>query len=280
MLRAVDVPSRVVSGFKGGKLGSQTGQYEVRQLHAHLWVEAYVGGGWIPLDATPPARDESVAKLQSGPSSIVGRLREAWERTWSQGVRLSRADQDRLVYDPIRDGVRNLWDAIRDLQGAGTSVGDLLQSLGTTPERWISWRGGVVAFVILLAASAVIALIRRLWRLLMRLSGGSSQAGRTAPVVEFYERFRSAAARAGFERGGSQTPREFAGALSASLEAGGTQPQLPQFVTENYYRVRFGDERLSPELLGRLKQQLDLFERQLDTRRNRPSSNGSPAAAM
>lgn len=279
MLRSVDVPSRVVSGFKGGKFNRQSNQYEIRQLHAHLWVEAYIGGGWVPLDATPPAREESVDRLQSGPSSIVGRLRHAWERTWSQGVRLSRADQDRLLYDPIRDGAQNLWQSVRDLGGTGFSFGDLLRSLGTSPQRWISWRGGVVAFMILLMAAAVIALLRRIWSLLRRLGGSSVEGNRAARTVEFYERFRRVAARAGFEREGSQTPREFADVLAESLPANAAKPQLPEFVTENYYRVRFGNEQLAPELLSSLKQQLDLFEQQLGGLRRDPTASGNPAAA-
>ena len=279
MLRSVDVPSRVVSGFKGGKLNRQTNQFEVRQLHAHLWVEAYIGGGWVPFDATPPAREDSVDRLQSGPSGIVGRLRHAWERTWSQGVRLSRADQDRLLYDPIRDGARNLWESVRDLGGSGASISDLLRSLGTSPQRWISWRGGVVAFMILLVTAAIVALLRRVWSLLRRLGGGSVEGNRATRTVEFYERFRRVAARAGFEREGAQTPREFAGVLSGSLPADGAGPQLPEFVTENYYRVRYGNEQLAPELLSSLKQQLDLFEEQLEGLRRNSTAGGNPATA-
>ena len=282
LLRAVGVPSRVVSGFKGGRLNAESGQFEVRQLHAHLWVEAYVGGGWVPLDATPAAREETVAQLQSPPESLVGRLREAWQRTWSQGVRLSRADQDRLLYDPIRGGARDLWNGIRDFRNTGARFGQLLRALGTSPDRWISWRGGVAAFVILLLTSSLYAVAYRIWNLLRRFRGSTEQSRRAAPVVAFYEQFRRAVARAGFERAGSQTPWEFAEDIEGKLGARDVppaNPKLPQFVTDNFYRVRFGNEPLGAELLSELQRQLDQFEQQLELDRKSGASRRAAASS-
>jgi len=56
MLRAMGVPAQMVLGFKGCEnLGE--GQYEVRQYHAHAWVEILVKRGerwhWVTFDPTP-----------------------------------------------------------------------------------------------------------------------------------------------------------------------------------------------------------------------------------
>ncbi|MBL8851013.1 MAG: DUF4129 domain-containing protein, partial [Planctomycetaceae bacterium] len=211
------------------------------------------------------AREESVQQLESSNESMIGRIRSAWEHTWTQGVRLSRADQDRMLYTPIRDSAVELWNAVRDLPSAGTRLGDLLRALGTSPERWISWRGGVVVFVLLSLSSAVFLLVRRLWRLLRGLRGAATELLRPAPVVPFYERFRAIAARAGYERAGPQTPREFARNISQRM-GDGTAPrpvEIPQLVTESYYRVRFGEEQLPADLVQKLQSQLDELERQL-----------------
>lgn len=267
LLRTAGIPARVVSGFKGGDFNKATGQYEVRQLHAHLWVEAYINGAWAALDSTPPARDEQVAQMQATPTSVFSRFRESWESMWSQGVRLSRADQDRLLYEPIRDGAQGAWNAIRDLRGTSSRIGELLRALGTSPERWISWRGGVAVFVLLVIGSGLWALVRRLWRLLRRIRGAATESGRQAPVVAFYERYRRAAARAGYERGGTQTPREFAGTLSERLQMlmAPSAPPIPQFITESYYRVRYGNEELRVDELEALQRQLDDLDRQFTT---------------
>ena len=43
LLRSIDIPARMVNGFKGGDWNNLTQSMNVRQKHAHSWVEAYVG---------------------------------------------------------------------------------------------------------------------------------------------------------------------------------------------------------------------------------------------
>src|SRR5208282_4488659 len=43
LLRSIDIPARIVNGFKGGDWNDLTQSMYVRQKHAHSWVEAYVG---------------------------------------------------------------------------------------------------------------------------------------------------------------------------------------------------------------------------------------------
>jgi transglutaminase-like putative cysteine protease len=55
MLRAADVPARVVLGYMH-PAPDRRGDFSVTTLDAHAWVEAYFPGvGWIPFDPTPPA---------------------------------------------------------------------------------------------------------------------------------------------------------------------------------------------------------------------------------
>ena len=56
MLRMVGIPSRVVSGFSPGSFNRDEGEYRVRDLDAHSWVEVFFNGiGWVTFDPTPPA---------------------------------------------------------------------------------------------------------------------------------------------------------------------------------------------------------------------------------
>ncbi len=56
LLRAVDVPTRNVTGFVGGTYNRFGRFYAVRQGDAHSWVEVYLDGeGGSTFDPTPPA---------------------------------------------------------------------------------------------------------------------------------------------------------------------------------------------------------------------------------
>lgn len=51
MLREFKIPSRMILGFKGGVI--EDGEFVVRGTTGHAWVEAYLNGHWLILDATP-----------------------------------------------------------------------------------------------------------------------------------------------------------------------------------------------------------------------------------
>jgi protein-glutamine gamma-glutamyltransferase len=62
LLRMGGVPARVSTGFTTGSFDRKAGEYVVRDLDAHSWVEVhYYGIGWVTLDPTPaasPARSQ------------------------------------------------------------------------------------------------------------------------------------------------------------------------------------------------------------------------------
>ncbi|RPI36952.1 MAG: DUF3488 domain-containing protein [Nitrospiraceae bacterium] len=64
MLRSLDIPSRVVTGYYGGEKNQYGGYIIVRQSDAHSWVEALINGSWERFDPTPEVpvlRPSSVA---------------------------------------------------------------------------------------------------------------------------------------------------------------------------------------------------------------------------
>ena len=53
MLRTQDIPARYVVGYTSGQ-PTGDGEYEVRGMNAHAWVEVYFDGyGWVRFDPTP-----------------------------------------------------------------------------------------------------------------------------------------------------------------------------------------------------------------------------------
>ncbi|MFZ2198700.1 MAG: DUF3488 and transglutaminase-like domain-containing protein [Thermodesulfovibrionales bacterium] len=65
MLRTLNVPSRIVTGYYGGDKNEYGQYYIVRQSNAHAWVEALIDDRWKTFDPTPAdqALHPSIAAL-------------------------------------------------------------------------------------------------------------------------------------------------------------------------------------------------------------------------
>jgi len=80
MLRMVGIPARVAAGFSPGTPNRKTGEYRVRDLDAHSWVEVYFSGiGWVTFDPTPRATDASSAgaPAATGASAAAGLVQQS-----------------------------------------------------------------------------------------------------------------------------------------------------------------------------------------------------------
>ncbi len=119
LMRAADVPARVVTGYQGGAMNPVDGFWTVRQSDAHAWAEVWLAGrGWVrvdPTSAVAPSRTGTFARL-AAPRGIIAtaifgtvspavalNLRAAWEAVnnrWNQWVlNYSQASQLNLLKD-------------------------------------------------------------------------------------------------------------------------------------------------------------------------------------
>ncbi len=104
LMRALDVPARIVTGYQGGEQNAVGGFWVVRQSDAHAWAEVwYEGRGWVRVDPTAavaPGRTGTLQRL-AAPRGVVAQafdnispgfvsqLRATWEavnNSWSQWV--------------------------------------------------------------------------------------------------------------------------------------------------------------------------------------------------
>ena len=104
LMRALDVPARVVTGYQGGELNGVDGFWVVRQSDAHAWAEVWQAGrGWVRVDPTSAVAPSRIGSLQRlvPPSGVfagaigtispdlAARLRQGWEALnngWNQWV--------------------------------------------------------------------------------------------------------------------------------------------------------------------------------------------------
>ena len=116
VMRALDIPARVVTGYQGADTDLQDGDHIIRNSHAHAWTEVWLAGrGWVRVDPTAAVAPERVSvsrNLRPQPGVVAGalnavnpalmaQLRASWElvnNRWNQWVlNYSRAEQFDLL---------------------------------------------------------------------------------------------------------------------------------------------------------------------------------------
>jgi len=142
VMRSLDIPARIVTGYQGTDPPTRDGWRVVRQSHAHAWAEYWQAGrGWVradPTAAVAPDRVRAGRSLRPPPGLVAGAL--------------NTIDPD--LADRLRRGweaVENAWNQ-RVLNYSRSQQFDLLRSLGLkAPEG----RDLASLLVLLLAAAAL-----------------------------------------------------------------------------------------------------------------------------
>lgn len=270
MLRSQRIPARMAIGYKGGEW-NRTGYFQVKELHAHTWVEVYVSnekfppglaaseraernGAWLILDPTPAADDDS-------PMSVLRSLREMADFSqflWSTYVLgMDSRRQQEAIFQPMVASIEEALQHLADEQYRNELLNRLSGVLGERlglKNGWGSWDGLLVAMVALLVLVGAYRggqwLLRRTSRWFVR--GVGAVRRRLGRKVDFYQRFEALLARHKLRRPASQTQREFALLACGELaESPSTQhvAALPRRIVEAFYHVRFGGRDLdNPEL--------------------------------
>lgn len=258
MLRAEGIPARYVTGFSPGEYNDVGGDYIIRESDAHAWVEVYFPGyGWIPFDPTPPGNSR-----HAGPLNRFRLYWDSFQFAWSEWVvNYDFSHQLTLAADAQASG-RSFSERARDYYNDRKDrVMQALLAIDRRAEASPYFLPGLLVFLIVLLFSlrgrAMIAYGVARWRLRAR-RGGSVTASLAA--LEYSEMLRLLE-RCGWRKSDSQTPLEFAAAISA--------PDLMAPVaklTDLYCSARFGDHP------SRIEQMSSLLRMIRDFARSRKSS--------
>jgi transglutaminase-like putative cysteine protease len=150
LMRALDVPARIVTGYQGGQMNSADGMWTVRQSDAHAWVEVWMANrGWVRVDPTAavaPSRIGSTQRLQRQPNpftkaadtlspGLSAQLRAFWEATnsrWNQWI---------LQYNQSKqmDLLRNMGFSAPELQDLSAVLLGLIASISLAGAGWMWW---------------------------------------------------------------------------------------------------------------------------------------------
>ena len=189
LMRALDVPSRIVTGYQGGERNSVDGYWTIRQADAHAWAEVWQAGrGWVrvdPTSAVAPGRTGSFQRLQAPQGvfaaaigtvnpNLAASLRAAWEamnNSWNQWV-LNYTQSKQL---------------------------NLLKNLGFQSPSWEDLSYVLIGIVVLAS------LVGALWTLWERTQHD--------PWLRLHARVRQQLERAGVPVGPASPPRQMAAAV-------------------------------------------------------------------
>ncbi len=237
MMRALDTPARVVTGYQGGEVNPIDGFWTVRQSDAHAWAEVWLPGlGWQRIDPTSavaPDRTQSTQRLQLPEGALANALNQ---------LNPAMLEQLRTVWD----AVNNRWNQwVLNYSQAGQLA--LLQNLGFEEPDWLD-------LFQLLA-----------WALIAVAAGGTLIAlwprRHPDPWHRLFDSTRSKLRQAGCEAGSSATPRQ----LMAALEFHDTQKKYSELHDALH---QLEQQRYDPESAINLAQLRQAMKRMPWPRRN------------
>ena len=269
MLRSQGIPARMVIGYKCDEWNAMGGFYQVRQLHAHSWVQAFLrypeipqqllhgqdywpwerNGGWLILDPTPGGA--SAARQTDWFTPVTGAM-DWLDTAWSKYfVELNSQRQRDAIYQPIASALKETWHNLTDAQQWQARFDALLAAIHMDQLSGLAaWLAMITAGILALAILAAVGWL--LWRMMRRIRGRwrGNHAGRNHDQrsnIKFYRHFETILARRGIFRAAGQTQREFAEDAGMRLALAAGRPELatvPYAVADAFYRVRFGGQPL------------------------------------
>jgi protein-glutamine gamma-glutamyltransferase len=231
MLRTLNIPSRIVTGFRGGEFNDLTGRYVIRASDAHSWVEAYFpGSGWVSFDPTPAG----IAPARNGWSRMQLYL-DAAASFWREWIVNYDVSHQRALG---RDAAANSRHFLDETLGWIERQHHALLGLAThtyarftsSPARWL---GGIVFLTALLIALLNIGRMFGAVRA-RALQKHPERAPREAAAL-WYGRMVDRMARRGWRKLPSQTPSDFVAAIQETA----LQKKVARF-TSAYESARFG----------------------------------------
>jgi transglutaminase-like putative cysteine protease len=191
LMRALDIPARIVTGYQGGQRNQVDNFWIIRQSDAHAWAEVWVENkGWVrvdPTSAVSPGRIGSLLRLQA-----------------PQGVLASAIG---TVSPVLALNLRELWDAMNNrwnqwvLNYTQSKQLNLLRNLGFESPSWEDL-GYILAGCIV-----VLSLLGASWTLLER--------SRQDPWLRLLHRAQQKILKSGVTLPAQAPPREMAQRLMA-----------------------------------------------------------------
>jgi len=216
LMRAADIPSRVVTGYVGGEYNPMAGHYRVLQSNAHAWSEVWLPEeGWVRVDPTT-AIDPSRVETQVG-GSTAGEDGDAGSGTFSW-------ENLGLQLEMVWDTIQARWDGWFLAYGPEQQQ-DFLERLGLP--------GKDAMRLALIMVAMVVGFGLLLW---LALSLKQRPPRPRDPVERGWQRFEARMHRAGLGRQPQEGPAAWLARLEGEAPAVAEQirPLINRFRSARY----------------------------------------------
>jgi protein-glutamine gamma-glutamyltransferase len=225
LMRALDIPARVVTGYQGGEYNPIDGFLSIKQRDAHAWAEVWLDGkGWVRVDPTAAVHPSRVEKKPSASSNANNAADGSAGLTLAESLRFrieaisNQWKQWLLNYDKAKQ--RNLFAKLGlDLDDWHHLVGLLAVGMGLAL--------GIVALVTL------------------------RQRVKPDPVEQSFARACQKLTQFGLQKSKSETPLQFAQRAQQRAPAIGEQFRA---IVLLYMQIRYAQDKPGQDQIVQLKQ--------------------------
>jgi transglutaminase-like putative cysteine protease len=201
LMRAMDVPARIVTGYQGGEFNEVDGYWVVRQSDAHAWAEVWqagkpdgsTAGSWVrvdPTSAVAPQRIDSQQRLTAPSGVFGGVISSLWTSTLGNDG-----------YNPLLQ-LRAVWDAVNNtwnqkiLNYSEATQLNVLKNLGFTSPSWADLSYVLIAIIV---AVSLLGIAWTTW-----------DKRQHDPWLRLLSSVRTRLAKTGFTSPANMSPRELA----------------------------------------------------------------------
>lgn len=268
MCQSLNIPARIVVGFKCDEYNTISGQYIIRQSHAHTWVEVLTARGWVTFD--PTSGREANIRRTAGMMGSIKHFIDFLEYKWAEKVvAYENRDRQELIHQLDNVMTSATYDASNWLLKLRHGSEWMTGLTGESTFWNTSFR--ILVAVIILMILVIVCLIifyviqqRRLRRRAARIGLDGlpvDQQLRLARQLAFYDQLTQALHRHNIFRPVHLTPLEFSQTL---VFLPGTVFDAIRRLTNLFYRVRYGNATLPLERQKRLENLVQRLTQELD----------------
>jgi transglutaminase-like putative cysteine protease len=253
MLRTLQIPSRVVNGFRSDEFNDLTGNYIVRAKNAHSWVEAYFpGSGWVTFDPTPggaidtPEGWERAMLYLDAAQSFWREWVVSYDYSHQYVLGKAAVGSTRSSFEKMQTWALKRYKRMQEWARRGQRKAE------HAPVRW---------FALAFALGLVLLLLANLTRIartlgIMSLRKHPERSPHEAAAM-WYQRMANYLARRGMTKSSAQTPQEFV----RIIENEKLRAPVARF-TDAYEAARFGSSSDHARQLPELYEDVELAAKQ------------------